>query len=88
MAQAGRDGNQVASALGSYNGGTVKLKADHTTGYLKIKITPATLAPPVVTSSLAGIDGNSVKTALGTYNGAPKALLGQNGTGYLRVILS
>lgn len=88
MAQAPRDENQVTVALGSYNGTTLPLKADHTTGYMKIKIIPGTFSPPVVTSSVALHDENSVHSLLGSYNGTPKPLLGTNGTHYLRVILS
>jgi hypothetical protein len=88
MTNALRDENQVTSALGSYAGTPVRLKTDHVTGYLKVKIYPRTFAPPVVSSTVADRDENQVSASLGSYNGTPKPLLVTHADSYLRVILS
>lgn len=87
MVQAARDSNQVTSALGSYSGAPVTLKVEHATGYLKAKITSATLAAPTYEPTLAEHDDSGVPTALGSYNGLPKALLIQNSSGKLRAVI-
>lgn len=86
MAEAKRDGNQVTTLLGSYNGTPVNMKVDNTTGYLKAVIYNRVLSPPSVTPSVDEKDDNSVSSALGSYNGTPKPLMVTNADGYLRAV--
>lgn len=87
MSQASRDANQVTATLGSYNGAPMPLKAEHATGYLKIAVSPRSLAASSVSVTVAKKDGNNVSTMLGTYNGSPKAFLIDHTTGYLRATI-
>ena len=86
MAEAQRDGNQVTTLIGSYNGVAVNMKVDTATGYLKAVIYNQVLSPPSVTPSDDAKDDNGVSSALGTYSGSPKPLMVTNADGYLRAV--
>ena len=81
-----RDSNDIPSLLGAYNGATIRLKADHATGYLKVKVIPATISAPTVVPTEAVKDNSNVSSLLGAYNGAVKPLFASHSGKYLRVV--
>ncbi len=79
-----RDENQVNATLGS----PMRLKADHTTGYMKVKFVRGTLAIPSATRTTSPRDDNNITSVSGSYNGVPKQLMADHDTGCLKVIIS
>lgn len=81
-----KDASGVSSLLGAYSGRTMRLKADHATGYLKVKIIRSSLSAPSVVPATAEKDDSGVSSMLGSYNGAIKPLFASHAGGYLRVV--
>lgn len=86
MGQANRDQNQVATALGSFNGVTTTLKVENATGYLKAVIFNQALSAPAVDAPVAAHDQNSVHSSLGLNGTTLKTLKVTTADGYLRAV--
>lgn len=87
MANAPRDENQVAVALGSFGGTPKTLMIENATGYLKVVFLDQALSATSVAPTVAARDENGVHTACGQFNGAAKPILIENSSGYVRAVL-
>ena len=84
-----RDGNQVVSKLGSYNGTPITCKIENATGYLKAIIYNIPFGTPAVDAPVAKHDDNSVPSNTGLYQATStvKTLKVTTAEGYLRAVI-